>query len=88
MAPVGSAPAGAARWGHLDLAGSMFEWVLDVFDAYPAGAGQDYAKSDDVPLRGIRGGAWRFGVQFLRGADRGASAAASRASMTGFRCAR
>lgn len=27
--PVGSRPKGAGRWGHLDLAGSMFEWTLD-----------------------------------------------------------
>ncbi len=27
--PVGSRPLGAGRWGHMDLAGSMFEWTLD-----------------------------------------------------------
>ncbi|MFO0760999.1 MAG: SUMF1/EgtB/PvdO family nonheme iron enzyme [Byssovorax sp.] len=27
--PVGSRPRGAGRWGHQDLAGSMFEWTLD-----------------------------------------------------------
>ena len=27
---VGSHPAGAGRWGHLDLAGNAAEWVLDV----------------------------------------------------------
>ena len=27
--PVGSRPKGAGRWGHLDLAGSMFEWTMD-----------------------------------------------------------
>lgn len=26
---VGSRPAGAGRWGHMDLAGSMFEWTAD-----------------------------------------------------------
>ncbi len=29
LAPVGSAPSGAGRWGQLDLAGNMFEWNLD-----------------------------------------------------------
>ena len=33
--PVGSRPQGAGRWGHLDLAGSMFEWTAD------AGGGGD-----------------------------------------------
>jgi len=27
--PVGSRPKGAGRFGHMDLAGSMFEWTLD-----------------------------------------------------------
>lgn len=27
--PVGSRPKGAGRWGHQDLAGSMFEWTQD-----------------------------------------------------------
>ena len=31
--PVGSRPDGAARWGHMDMAGSMFEWTLEVGDA-------------------------------------------------------
>jgi sulfatase modifying factor 1 len=31
--PVGSRPAGAGRWGHLDLAGSMFEWTIDAAGA-------------------------------------------------------
>ena len=34
---VGSRPAGSARWGHMDLAGSMFEWTAD------AGGGGDSA---------------------------------------------
>jgi len=31
--PVGSRPKGAGRWGHVDLAGSMFEWTLDALAA-------------------------------------------------------
>lgn len=27
--PVGSRPLGVGRWGHMDLAGSMFEWTID-----------------------------------------------------------
>lgn len=27
--PVGSRPLGVGRWGHMDLAGSMFEWTMD-----------------------------------------------------------
>jgi formylglycine-generating enzyme required for sulfatase activity len=31
VAPVGSAPAGNARWGQADLAGNAMEWVLDYY---------------------------------------------------------
>jgi formylglycine-generating enzyme required for sulfatase activity len=29
IAPVGSKPLGHGKWGHADLAGGMFEWMLD-----------------------------------------------------------
>jgi formylglycine-generating enzyme required for sulfatase activity len=29
VAPVGSRPLGNGKWGHADLAGGMFEWMLD-----------------------------------------------------------
>lgn len=33
---VGSrSPAGDGKWGHADLAGSMFEWTLDWFNTFP-----------------------------------------------------
>ncbi len=36
LAPVGSAGAGAGRWGQLDMAGELSAWVLDAYAAsYP-----------------------------------------------------
>ena len=32
IAPVGTATAGAGKWGQLDLAGSMAEWSMDYWD--------------------------------------------------------
>jgi formylglycine-generating enzyme required for sulfatase activity len=32
LAPVGTAELGAGRWGQLDLAGEVYEWVLDAYD--------------------------------------------------------
>jgi formylglycine-generating enzyme required for sulfatase activity len=32
--PVGSRPAGAGPYGHLDLAGNVWEWVADRYDPY------------------------------------------------------
>ncbi len=37
IAPVGSTPDGNGRWGHADLAGSMWEWTQDWY-ASPYGA--------------------------------------------------
>jgi formylglycine-generating enzyme required for sulfatase activity len=34
MAPVGTATQGAGRWGQLDLAGNVEEWVLDGYASY------------------------------------------------------
>ena len=33
-APVGSRPEGAGPYGHLDLAGNVWEWVADRYDPY------------------------------------------------------
>jgi formylglycine-generating enzyme required for sulfatase activity len=56
--PVGSRPAGAGRWGHRDLAGSMFEWTMD-------GAAADQGGGDAVS----RGG----GFCYIGGVDRRAT---------------
>lgn len=37
--PVGSRPKGEGRWGHMDLAGSMFEWTMDGGTAEGPGGG-------------------------------------------------
>jgi sulfatase modifying factor 1 len=34
VAPVGTAPLGAASWGQLDMAGEVFEWNLDGYAPY------------------------------------------------------
>jgi formylglycine-generating enzyme required for sulfatase activity len=87
---VGSKPAGVARWGQLDLAGNVAEWVLDSFV-------EDYVSPCEDCLRigegdhGLRGGSFNSvpadGGDLRVGARDHADAAA-RLPGHGFRCAR
>ncbi len=82
--PVGSRPKGVGRWGHMDLAGSMFEWTMD--GAPSTGGGESQAIS--------RGG----GFCYIGGVDRRAKTglkplvyrkdnASTVSQMVGARCA-
>ena len=95
-APVGSVPAGRGPFGHLDLAGNVWEWCADGWDAkaYAARAGREV--TDPVvqegqeslrPLRALRGGCWLDGARSLRSALRGGGAAVVRYDDFGFRAA-
>jgi sulfatase modifying factor 1 len=93
---VGSKPAGAGRYGHLDLAGSVSEWVLDWYrvDYY---SHADFC-TDCVNLskpasnarRVLRGGNYQSDTDLLRAAKRDMSIpeAVSGNSPHGVRCAR
>jgi sulfatase modifying factor 1 len=88
--PVGSRPDGNGRFGHSDLVGSMSEWTLDWFAAYPEAPREDYAKADTGTGRVLRGGAWSStAAQALRSTDRASHPAPSvRSASSGIRCAR
>jgi len=83
---VGSKPAGAGRWGHQDLAGNVWEWVLDSYRAYPAEA-RDYANVTTATYRTIRGSGWASEAADLRSPIRYNSLPTARRSEFGFRCA-
>lgn len=92
--PVGSLSAGGSRWGHLDLAGNVGEWVADWYgwDWYATGGAtcQDCVNttaSADA-TRSIRGGSFDKYAVSIRAAARTGSPPASRFPNTGFRCAR
>lgn len=69
--PVTSFPAGAGRWGQLNMAGNVGEWTLDAYrEAYPALL--DQLRVDPKPLThdlpetmpgtyAVRGGGYRHG---------------------------
>ncbi|MBN2192600.1 MAG: SUMF1/EgtB/PvdO family nonheme iron enzyme [Polyangiaceae bacterium] len=91
---VGSKPNGLGRWGQLDLAGSMWEFVSDVYSA--TWYAQVGASGTDVyaglPAVGdsvvIRGGSFVSVSSNLRAAEIHAASAAMNQRHVGLRCAR
>ncbi len=93
-AAVGSYPDGAGPFGHLDLAGNVWEWCLDVWDpkAYekraPSGEALDpVVEEGDEGRRGLRGGGWSYSAEYLRSAIRSRFLARRRSDGVGFRVA-
>lgn len=73
-APVGSHPAGAGRWGTMDLAGNVAEWVAD--------------RADRRGHRRVRGGSfWVQRPAWLSKDDLASARAERRDAVLGFRCA-
>ncbi len=84
--PVGKYPAGVSPYGAHDLAGNVWEWVVDWYDVYP---GNTYTS----PFFGekykvVRGGSWNHPDRDARSAHRDIAHPARRIHVVGFRCAR
>jgi formylglycine-generating enzyme len=86
LVPVGSKPAGDSRWGASDLAGNVWEWMLDWSGDYAADCA-DCANLDLSSSRVIRGGSFFVSESDARASSRNSFAPASRVSI-GARCAR
>jgi formylglycine-generating enzyme len=89
---VGSKPAGAGRWGHLDLAGSVSEWTLDFDDddwySATAATGADPANLTTTGSKMHRGNSFGGPAKNLRVADRFRLGTGARDENIGVRCAR
>jgi formylglycine-generating enzyme required for sulfatase activity len=67
LTAVGSYPNGASPYGALDMAGNVWEWVADWFEAdyYGASPEQNPTGPDSGIYRVLRGGSWFMIDQFV-----------------------
>ena len=91
IAPVGSIPAGNSVWGQSDIAGNMWEWVLDWYNpTLTAGSCNNCAQTTitNSTAKVYRGGCYDEGGAYLPSTYRGFGVPSSRVSRIGARCAR
>ena len=91
--PVCSFPNGDSDQGLCDLAGNLWEWVLDEFGGYNEAPvdGSPRCRSADCSGgadRVMRGGYWRNSAGYLRAANRYNNSPSAQSSGVGFRLAR
>jgi formylglycine-generating enzyme required for sulfatase activity len=68
--PVGSFPRGASPFGVEDMAGNVFEWCLDYFEAYKSKDRVNPRSATINTKRIYRGGSWKSRAANLRTAAR------------------
>jgi formylglycine-generating enzyme required for sulfatase activity len=86
---VGSYPDGASPYGAMDMAGNVWEWVADWFNAdyYSMAPGRNPRGSDSGSSRVLRGGSWLSNQKNARCAFRQGDDPATRRKFIGFRVA-
>ena len=89
-APVGSYPSGASWCGALDLAGNVWEWVADWYDAayYGRSPSQNPLGPSSGQERVRRGSSWHYPPDGMRSAVRFGVDPDKPDNFQGFRCAR
>jgi len=87
---VGSkqATGGAGHFSHADLAGSMWEWVLDWYSNYSRALCNNCASTSTSSYRVFRGGSWDNVAVALRAAYRSYYTPTDRFYYVGVRCGR
>ena len=82
---VGSYPDNASPFGVLDMAGNVWEWTADWYDAY-RGSLYEFSRFGEE-FRVLRGGSWYDGADLVRAPSRNSADPDFRFSTIGFRCA-
>lgn len=90
VAPVGSkSPLGDGRWGHADLAGNVYEWVVDMRGDYPVPCNDCANWTVTTPQgRGQRGGSAFGTANACRSSPRFGNPEQTRDVDFGVRCVR
>ncbi len=85
---VGSYADGASPYGIQDMAGNVWEWCADWYDAhyYKSAPNRNPTGPDSGKYRVLRGGSWYYYVRNCRAALRSTVAPAVRLNNNGFRC--
>jgi sulfatase modifying factor 1 len=85
---VGFTPKGNGRWGHADLAGNVYEWVMDYYQEEYSRECNDCLNTDTSGERILRGGSYMSTGEGLSAAYRASGDPNQTISQIGFRCAR
>jgi formylglycine-generating enzyme required for sulfatase activity len=85
-APVGSYASGQSPYGVFDMAGNVWEWVADWYDAYPGNTVSNDGYG--TTYRVLRGGAWFYNANSVRSALRSWNGPTYANNYLGFRCSR
>jgi formylglycine-generating enzyme required for sulfatase activity len=84
--PVGSFPTGASWCGAHDMAGNVWEWIVDWYGEYSPEVQVNPTGPATGKHRVMRSGSWNDGPYVVRGASRGYNDPDATDSNGGFRC--
>lgn len=83
--PVGTYPLGASPFGIEDMSGNVFEWCLDLYDAYKGKEVVNPCNTKFGQMRVYRGGSWKSRAASLRACSRNSNIPAYLGNDVGFR---